>query len=245
MEHDPEALMHSVRTAIEQAVALDPRGGATLQAAGLATQRSTIVCFDRLTGAALSPVISWQDRRAVRWLEEHGPDPEFIHERTGLVRSPHYGMSKLRWCLDHLSAVQLAERESRLAFGPLSSFVLFRLLEERPVVADPANASRTLLFDYRSRTWSAELLEHCGLPAAPLPRCVPSRFDFGHLRLPGGALLPLTVATGDQSAALYSGGAARREHGDHQHRNRRLRAAADRRTPRGRRGAAQQRRVAG
>ncbi len=73
-----------------------------------------------------------------------------VHQRTGLMLSAHYGASKMRWCLDHLPAVAAARREGRLAMGPLASFLLFRLLEEKPLFADPANAARTLLWNLRT-----------------------------------------------------------------------------------------------
>lgn len=203
VEHDPEEVVSSLREAVEEAVASS--GVAAITAAGLAIQRSSVVCWDRATGEALSPVLSWQDRRNAAWLAGLQLDPDRLREITGLVASPHYGASKLRWCLDHLAGVQRALAEGRLCCGPLASFVLHRLLAEQPCLVDPANASRTLLWDIRSRDWSAPLLAACGVPAECLPRCVPSRHPFGTLDA-GGLRVPLTVATGDQAAALFAHG---------------------------------------
>ena len=64
VEHDPEALIRSVNQVIADVLNdLGPHAH-RVTGAGLATQRSSIVCWDRTTGQALSPVISWQDRRA-------------------------------------------------------------------------------------------------------------------------------------------------------------------------------------
>lgn len=208
VEHDPRAVVESIDVAINQVVkGLGPRV-ADVTAAGLATQRSSLVCWDRVTGEALSPVISWQDHRAARWLEQFKGSAAAVHEQTGLVISAHYGASKLRWCLDHLPEVGEALQESRLAWGPLVSFLLFRILAERPLLVDPANAARTLLWDLRTRDWSQALLDLFGLPREPLPRCVPSRHRCGHLRI-GTRAVPLVVATGDQSAALFAFGPPR------------------------------------
>ena len=106
-----------------------------------------MACWDRNTGVALSPVISWQDRRNAEWLKQLEPRRDWIRARTGLVLTPHYGASKMRWCLDHLPAVRRAADANDLAMGPLASFIAFRLLSERPFVVDPANASRTQLWD--------------------------------------------------------------------------------------------------
>ncbi|MGH8378009.1 MAG: FGGY family carbohydrate kinase [Gammaproteobacteria bacterium] len=205
VEHDPKALIASLRQVCNViARKLGPRC-AHIQAAGLATQRSTIVCWNRETGKALSPVISWQDRRAARHITALACHETRVHDLTGLVLSPHYGASKLAWCLENLNPVRKALRQERLAAGPLVSFILANLLEEKPLLADPVNASRSLLWDYRSRDWSDELLRLFRIPDGILPQCVPNRHSFGHLRL-GNREIPLTVVTGDQPAALFAGG---------------------------------------
>ena len=210
VEHEPEALIDSIASAIDGALEGFKGGAREMAGAGFATQRSSIVCWDRNSGTALSPVISWQDRRAAGWLEQFRGQAREIHEQTGLVLSPHYGASKLRWCLDHLAPVRQARQQGRLCCGPLASFLLFRLLRDRPFVADPANASRTLLWDFRKRDWALRLLDTFGVPASALPRCVPTRHPYGVLDTRAG-LLPVEVCTGDQSAALYAFGEPRRD----------------------------------
>jgi glycerol kinase len=208
VEQEPEEIVTSLREVVAETVAaLGARAG-RIAAAGLATQRSSIVCWDRGTGTALSPVISWQDRRAQAWLAGFSAHADEVHRRTGLRLSAHYGASKLRWCLDNLPAVAAARRAGCLAMGPLASFLLFRLLPERPLCADPANAARTLLWNLRTRDWDPWLLDLFGIPRAALPRCAPTRHAFGTLRA-GGRPIPLAIASGDQSAALFALGAPR------------------------------------
>ena len=205
VEHDPDEVVASLRDALRLALAGLGADEAGIAAAGLAIQRSSVVCWDRESGTALSPVLSWQDRRNADWLRALDLDGAHLREITGLVASPHYGASKLRWCIDHLPQVRRALAEGRLCCGPLASFVLHRLLEERPCLVDPANASRTLLWDVRAHDWSMELLEACGIPRACLPASVPSRHAFGTLVL-GERRVPLEVVTGDQPAALFAWG---------------------------------------
>src|SRR5579872_3291563 len=99
VEHAPQALLASLRKAAEAALARLPKR-AEVQAAALATQRSSIACWDRRDRRALSPVISWQDRRALRQVAALAPHTGEIRALTGLVLSPHYGASKLAWCLE-------------------------------------------------------------------------------------------------------------------------------------------------
>src|SRR3569623_2918076 len=64
VEHDAEQIVESLRGALAEVLHyVDARQ--PLRAAGLATPRSSIVCWNRRDGRALSPVISWQDRRQV------------------------------------------------------------------------------------------------------------------------------------------------------------------------------------
>jgi glycerol kinase len=206
VEHDADELVRALAVAAQDVCESEMARGRSIAAAGLATQRSTIVCWDRRSGAPVSPAISWQDRRGAAWLTQvMGPRAEWVRQSTGLVLSPHYGASKLRWCLDHLPEVQTAARNGRLAAGPISSYLTFKLLAEHPVVADPANASRTSLFDPDALDWSPELLDAFGIPRAILPDCVGTSRDYGTLSV-GEQRIPLRACTGDQSAAAYAYG---------------------------------------
>ncbi len=62
--------------------------------------------------------------------------------------APHYGASKIRWCLEHLPAVARAADAGELLAAPLASYLALQLGAARPGAArvDAANASRTLLF---------------------------------------------------------------------------------------------------
>ena len=204
-EQDAEEIVASVRAAVAQAVAeLGPRA-VDVEAAGLSSQRASCVCWDRVTGAPLSPVFSWQDRRMharIDALQAHGDD---VHRRTGLFLSPHYGASKLRWALDHLPQVARALEAGRLAWGPMASFLAFRLLGERPLAADPQCAARTQLWNLHTRDWDPELLRLFNLPAGCLPSSARTCRYWGTLAC-GGIEVPLRAVNGDQSAAVFAFG---------------------------------------
>jgi glycerol kinase len=205
VEHDPLEVRDSIRTSLEDIAHTLGEDAERVIAIGMATQRSSVVCWDRRTGKPLSPVLSWQDRRNAPLIEHLHTYEQDVRRRTGLVLSPHYGASKLRWCLDELSAVRKAQEEKRLGAGPLASYLLFALLEERPYLVDPANASRTQLFEPHRRNWSEHLGKLFGVPIDLLPRCVPTRHAYGQLSF-AGKRLPLVICTGDQSAAAFAYG---------------------------------------
>lgn len=206
IEHDPNEIVDSIRTALDDLGQTLGPDVERVVAAGLATQRSSVVCWDRRTGKALSPVLSWQDRRNASFVERLRAHSARVRAHTGLVLSPHYGASKLRWCLDEIEAVRKAREDKRLMVGPLSSYLLHSLLEEHPNVVDPANASRTQLWDPAARDWSDSLTALFGVPRELLPRCVHTRNAFGQLSF-WSKQIPLVVCTGDQSAAPFAFGA--------------------------------------
>ncbi len=205
VEHDAEEVLNSLRTVIADIAHSLGNDVRYLQAAGLATQRSSIVCWHSLTGVALSPVLSWQDRRNNGLIDSlHGYRNE-IQKITGLILSPHYGASKLRWCLDELATVKAANERKHLQCGPLSSYLLHGLLQEHPHVVDPANASRTQLWSPASGEWSAELLQWFGVPRDVLPTPVATHHRYGSLRV-GNHIVPMQVCTGDQAAVPFAMG---------------------------------------
>jgi glycerol kinase len=205
-EQDAEEVVASVFDAVRQAAEQLGDRRRELAAAGLSSQRASCVCWDRVTGKPLSPVFSWQDRRAHAWIGSleaaHG---DAVHRKTGLYLSPHYGASKLRWALEHLPAVHAAMQAGALAWGPLASFLVFRLLKERPLLAEPQCAARTQLWNIHERDWDPELLALFGLPQGFLPASVPTIHAWGTLDA-AGVRVPLTAVNGDQSAAVFAFG---------------------------------------
>jgi glycerol kinase len=203
VEHDPEEVVASVRTALAELARIVPPS--RWAAAGFAVQRSSIACWDATDGRALAPVISWQDTRNAAWLKGLARRAGEVQHLTGLQLSPHYGASKLRWCLDHLPEVRSAAAQSRLRAGPLASYLLHRLLEERPLLADASTAARTLLWSPFERDWSDELLEMFGIPRAILPRATGTSAAFGTIACEGRPV-PVNTCNGDQSVVPFAAG---------------------------------------
>jgi len=210
IEHDADEIVASLRSAATSAIAQARRRetGLIISTAGLATQRATLVCFDRRGGTPLSAAISWQDRRNAGWLASFAAHAERVRALTGLPLSPHYGVAKMRWCLQHLPAVQQAQRLGTLQIAPLSAWLVARLTGGAARV-DPSNASRTLLWDSSTHDWSTELLGLFGVELALLPVCSATRADYGALRLGAAAAdgIALRAVTGDQAAIAFAFGA--------------------------------------
>lgn len=201
VEQDGTEILASIHDVISDVLA--SANVERIAAAGLATQRSSVIAWNRKTGEALSPVLSWQDRREHAWLATLEDSSAYIHQATGLPLTPHYGASKLRWLLRHNNRVMNAARDGTLAMGPLAAFLVAKLTASYAGLVDHANASRTQLWNLRQAEWDRKLLALFGIPKRWLPATRPIRSDFGKLTPYG---IPLNAVNGDQTAALHADG---------------------------------------
>ncbi len=72
------------------------------------------------------------------------------------------------------------QRRAILAFGTIDSWLIWNLTKGQVHATDVTNASRTLLWNLKTRDWDARLLKLFGVPRAILPEVRDSRGDFGH-----------------------------------------------------------------
>jgi glycerol kinase len=202
VEQSADEILQSLHAVVDEVLQHPNVDSTRVRAAGMATQRSSVLAWQHDSGAALSPLLSWQDRRtqqALQTLEAHEPE---IRDISGLPLSPHYGAGKLQWLLQQAD-INKAREEGSLVMGPLVSYLLHHLVEGPQERVDHANASRTLLWDLHNRDWSSRLLELFDIPRALLPACQPICSAYGRIENTG---IALTAVNGDQTAALYAQG---------------------------------------
>jgi len=202
VEHDPDQMIESVFNVLGDIYDYLGERFNQIVDAGIATQRSSFVCWNKRTGQALTPIISWQDRRTVDDIDRYRHEKELIHEKTGLYLNPHYGATKIQWCLSHDDSLINQQQMGNLCIAPLASFILFHLLSGQPFKVDPANASRTLLMNNNSLMWDEKLLNIFDILMEPLPKIVDTKSEYGAIKYKGHTV-PLSVCTGDQSAAIF------------------------------------------
>jgi glycerol kinase len=211
VEHEPEEIWQSVVTAVREALASASVKGRQIGAIGIANQRETTLLWERDTGRPVHRAIVWQDRRTASdcaQLIAQGQGQR-IREATGLVVDPYFAGTKLAWILKQDPARGRRAERGQLAFGTVDSYLVWRLAggsrHGAHHVTDVTNASRTLLMDLRRRQWHPGLCELLGVPAAVLPRIVPSAAKIAATRgmseLPDG--VPVCGMAGDQHAALF------------------------------------------
>lgn len=177
--------------------------------AGFAGQGSSLLCWDNQTGEALTPVLSWQDIRGEPYLNDIPLNNEQTRQLTGLRLSPHYGATKMRWCLEHNEQVAQAYNNQHLSIGPIVSYLFWHLLtatsNNKKSFVDPGHAQRTLLCNLHSNTWDNTLLNAFAIPLSVLPVCQYHNSHFGYLPL-GDHLIPFTASARDQGASLFARG---------------------------------------
>ena len=204
VEQSPQEVWDSVRRAV--AACLDAAPAARVAAMAFANQRESVLVWDRRTGEPLSPLISWQDQRtaaACAALLDAGHGP-VVRERSGLPLDPMFSATRAQWLLDSLDPERNRARAGELCLGTVDAWLLSRLGGE-PVV-EVGNASRTQLLNLRTRQWDSTLLDLFGIPAAALPRVVPSTGPFPAVRgldpVPDGT--PVGAVLADSHAALFA-----------------------------------------
>lgn len=187
-----------------------------IKAASFAGQGSSLLCWDNQTGEALTPVLSWQDIRGEPYLQNIPLTNEQAQQLTGLRLSPHYGATKMRWCLEHNVSVSQAYQQNRLSIGPIVSYLFWHLLDQESIkskgkankktLVDPGHAQRTLLWNLQRNEWDKTLLDIFGIPQSVLPVCQYHNSHFGTLTLDNGHAIPFTASARDQGASLFARG---------------------------------------
>jgi len=179
---------------------LQDHAAAQVAAIGITNQRETTVIWDRKTGAPLHNAIVWQDRRtAARCAAlRRAGKAAMITRKTGLLLDPYFSATKLEWLLKNVKG--LGKKD--VAFGTIDCWLIWNLTRGAVHATDVTNASRTMLWNLKTRDWDGELLKVFGVPAAVLPQVRESRGDFGSTDpLLLGASIPILGVAGDQQAA--------------------------------------------
>jgi glycerol kinase len=200
VEHDAEEIWSAV---VEVVGELQGALTEPVAAIGITDQRETVVAWSRRSGVPLHRAIVWQDRRTAGRCDElrdagHLP---LVRETTGLVLDPYFSGSKIEWLLREGGV----DANADLAVGTIDAWLMWKLTGGTIHVTEPSNASRTMLFDIRSLTWSDELCDLFGVPVTALPEVRPSSGRFGVVDcgIEGIDGVPISGVAGDQQAALF------------------------------------------
>jgi glycerol kinase len=210
VEHEPEEIWMSVLGAVAEALRNSGVRETDIAAVGITNQRETTLLWERASGRSVHRAIVWQDRRTSERcaeLKASGASTS-VTRTTGLVLDPYFSGTKLEWLLDHVPGARVRADAGELCFGTVDSYLVYRLAgggSSAPHVTDVTNAGRTLLMHLERRAWDTDMCRLLRVPAAILPRIVPSAARVAVTRgvpgLPDG--VSIAGMAGDQHAALF------------------------------------------
>jgi glycerol kinase len=205
VEHAPEEIWQATLEATREV--LTAYDASQLRAVGITNQRETVLLWDRETLGSPRRAIVWQDRRTAEIcdrLRDEGHEPR-VTELTGLRLDPYFSGTKLSWLAEHEPHTWALVESGRYAVGTVDSYLVARMTRGTWHVTDVSNASRTLLMDLTTGTWSDELCDLFGVPREALPDLVP---NWGEVATTDpasfcGLELPIAGMAGDQQSALF------------------------------------------
>jgi glycerol kinase len=127
-----------------------------------------------------------------------------IKQTCGLAPATYFAGPRLRWLLDHVPGARAGAEAGDVLFGTMETWLIWWLTggpDGGRHVTDVTNASRTMLMDIATLSWSPKLLEVLRIPARMLPEIRSNSEVYGECTtmLPG---VPVAGALGDQQAAL-------------------------------------------
>lgn len=161
-EQNPDEVWARVQETLSEAVAAY-KGAEPVRALGVSVQGEAVVPLDR-DGRPLGPVILGMDTRTVaecrRVAEEFGEDR--LYAVTGMPNHTVNTLVKLMWLTGHQP--EICRQAAR--FVLYEDFLIYRLTG-KPAISR-CLASRTGVYDLKTRTWSPELLALAGVDEARL-----------------------------------------------------------------------------
>ena len=206
VEHNLNDIWATVEMTVQEVLKAHNIQASSIKAIGLTNQRETTCAFGK-NGSPLANAIVWQDRRTADFcLELRNKNfSAKIKTLTGLPIDPYFSATKMNWLIKNNKNVQEASKKNDLLLGTIDTFLLYKLSGNVSHKTDASNASRTMLMDLKTCTWSNELLSLFEIKNEFLPTIEDSFGDFGVTKnlsfLPDG--IPITGILGDQQSALF------------------------------------------
>jgi xylulokinase len=209
-EQEPEDWWQAVSASVRRVLVQANTSVEAVSAIGLTGQMHGLVLLDEQK-RTLRPAILWNDQRCADECDE-------IRARIGRQRLIHitgndaltgFTAPKIVWVKYHEPEIFARARHALLP----KVFIRFKLTGS--LAMDNADGSGTMLFDLKSRNWSAEILDALGIP----PEWMPPTFEgqqvtgevSSHAAEATGlrAGTPVVAGGGDQAAQAVGVGAVR------------------------------------
>ena len=197
VETDPNHFLRKTLDGIDAAVASANVEKSDIRAVGITGQRSSLVVWDRKSGEAITPIVSWQDLRGAAYARE-------ISE-SGTPLSPLAAAAKLPLVLEELAAQQKTFKQTNFRWGNADTFLANKLSGQRVFSTDASFACASGYYDFSNGDWNADLLIRQELNFDFFPAIANSDADFGMTSIDVcGFEAPITGIVGDQQSAAFA-----------------------------------------
>ncbi|MFV0426283.1 MAG: glycerol kinase GlpK [Beutenbergiaceae bacterium] len=210
VEHDANEILDNARATIESALLSAGVQAEQIAALGIANQTETTLIWDRETGEPIGRAITWQDTRGAQVLAGlDSTDPRVAQVEADAMTpvNDYFAATKIMWLLDNVPGARARAQAGELAYGSMECWLAWNLSggpRGGVHVTDVSNASRTLLMDLRTLTWSSTALAYFDIPRPLLPTIVPTSQVVAEVAvsepIPG---VPIAALMGDQQAATF------------------------------------------
>ncbi len=207
VEHDPEEIYRNTVHAIHSVIKECGITQQMIASISISNQRETAVVWDKNTGRPVCNAVVWQCQRSggiCRDLKAKGFE-KMVMEKTGLILSPYFSASKIKWILDNVEGARDKANSGDLLCGTMDSWLIWKLTGGRVHATDYSNACRTQLYNINELKWDTDLAELFGVPLRMLPEVKSSNCIFGVTRREDGFAheIPISGVMGDSHAALF------------------------------------------
>ena len=205
IEQNPEFWWDAICACNEELLKkVDPRDVAGISITG---QMMCCLPVDQ-RGKALSPAIIWSDSRAIEQAArlERRMGREKYFETVGMRSWPNNSLPKMMWIKEKKPALYRAA----FKFLTAKDYVIYRLTGS--FITDTENGAYTNCMDWRSRTWSADVMQASGVDMEKLPELSEPTKVVGEVTiqaakecgLPAGT--PVVLGIGDGGSATLGTG---------------------------------------
>ncbi|WP_129044561.1 glycerol kinase GlpK [Companilactobacillus metriopterae] len=206
VEQDPNQIWNAVQSTIAMSLIESGVKPDEIKSIGIANQRETTVIWDKETGKPIYNAIVWQSRQTADLANKiNSEDLKIIRNKTGLVVSPYFSATKIRFILDTVPGAQEKAEAGQLMFGTINTWLLWKLTDGKSFKTDVSNASRTMLFNIDTLDWDDDLLKMFNIPKAMMPEVTSNSEIFGYSENNQfyGATVPISGMMGSQQASLF------------------------------------------
>lgn len=201
ISHNPVEIYKNALQAVQEVVDSCHVSHHDIKAVGISNQRETTVIWDD-EGTPLADAVVWQCSRASEIAKRYEEYNDEIYHITGLVLSPYFPASKMRWLIEYVKP------QRNYHFGTMDTWLIYCLTNGESFKTDASNASRTQLFDIHNGCWSEALCDLFQIDKKTLPQVCDSDACFGYTDFEGFLKhpIPICAVMGDSHAALFGQG---------------------------------------